>query len=328
MPRPRILSGMRPTGDLHIGHLVGALENWVALQDDYECFYMVADWHAVMSEFKDTKSLRKHSISNVADWIACGVDPKRSTLFIQSSIPEHVELWAAFSMVTPVSWLERCPTYKEQMQELSHKDLSSVAFLGYPALQTADIALYKGEIVPVGKDQEPHLEVAREIIRRFNGIFGNIFPEPKVKLTETPKLNGTDNRKMSKSYGNAIELSAKPEQIRAIMKTMVTDPKRARRTDPGTPEQCNVYSWYQAFAKDLVALAADECRGAKIGCIDCKMRLADRMIPRLAPIAEKRAALMADDARAVRAALAEGEEKARAVAQATMKEVKGAIFPV
>ncbi|MDQ7778193.1 MAG: tryptophan--tRNA ligase [Planctomycetota bacterium] len=325
MKTKRILSGMRPTGPLHIGHLVGALNNWVKLQDEFECFYMVADWHAVMSEYKDTSLLTRWSIENVADWIAAGLDPKRSTIFIQSQVPEHAELCLAFACVTPVPWLERCPTYKEQMKELESKDVSNYAFLGYPVLQAADIALYKADTVPVGEDQVAHLELTREIVRRFNSFFGEIFPEPMHRLTATARLLGLDRRKMSKSYGNFIALGETPEDIRKKVSTMFTDQERLRRSDPGHPDVCNVFAYYQAFAPDIAPARRTDCTGAKVGCTDCKRELGDRLAEFLRPLREKRTALLADPKK-LREILDAGAEKARKVARATMEEVHAAVF--
>jgi tryptophanyl-tRNA synthetase len=326
MARKRILSGMRPTGELHLGHLVGALENWARLQDEYECFYMVADWHALMSEYKSPQSMRGAILSNVADWIACGVDPARATIFIQSHIPEHAELALALSCVTPIAWLERCPTFKEQVEALAAKEVNTHAFLGYPVLQAADILLYRAELVPVGEDQLPHLELTREIVRRFNALFGLDFPEPQAKLTQVPRLLGLDRRKMSKSYDNYIALAEEPETVVRKAGTMITDPARLRRTDPGHPEVCNVHAYYRVFVPPLEATVAAECRGALRGCTDCKRQLAEELNRRLAPIRERREALLADGGREIRDILAAGEDRARAIAKETMREVKAALF--
>ncbi len=325
MNTKRILSGMRPTGPLHIGHLVGALENWVKFQDEFECFYMVADWHAVMSEYKDTARLRQFTLETVADWIACGLDPKRSTIFVQSDVMEHAELYLALACIAPVGWLERCPTYKEQMKELADKDVGTYAFLGYPVLQAADIALYKADTVPVGEDQVAHLELTREIVRRFNTLFGDILPEPQARLTQTPRLLGLDRRKMSKSYDNYIALGETPENIRKKVATMFTDQKRLKRTDPGHPEECNVFSYYAAFMKDLAPKRAQECRGAVVGCTDCKKEMGAALAEFLRPIREKRTAVLKDRAALTRL-LADGAGKASARARQTMMEVRAAVF--
>jgi tryptophanyl-tRNA synthetase (EC 6.1.1.2) len=248
--KKRILSGMRPTGKLHLGHLVGALKNWRELQDEYDCFFMVADWHALMGEYKDPGRLHEYSIDNVVDWISCGIDPDRSTLFIQSRVPEHLELFMVFSCMTPLGWLERCPTYKEQLREVTTREINTYAFLGYPALQAADILLYKASVVPVGEDQLPHVELTREIAKRFAFLMKReVFPEPQAKLTTVPRLLGTDGRKMSKSYDNYIGLGDAPELVRKKVMNMFTDPQRIKRTDPGRPEVCNLHSYYQVFAE-------------------------------------------------------------------------------
>jgi len=315
---------MRPTGPLHIGHLFGALRNWAALQDSYECFYMVADWHALMSEWKDTTGIYDSSLDNVADWIACGLDPKRSTIFVQSDVPAHAELHLILSTITPVSWLERCPTYKEQLQALAEKDVTNYAFLGYPVLQAADILVYKANAVPVGEDQVAHLELTREIARRFNSLYGEIFPEPQPKLTETPRLLGLDGRKMSKSYGNAISLSDTPDQTTALVKGMFTDPERIKRTDLGRPEVCNVHRYYEIFAPRHAPLVADECRAAKRGCTDCKAELAGIVNEYLADIRRKRQEVLASPD-TLRDILKAGSRHAAEVAGQTLDEVRRAL---
>lgn len=325
MKTQRILSGMRPTGPLHIGHLVGALENWVKLQDEFECFYMVADWHAMMSEYKDTSKLRQYTLETVADWVACGLDPKRSVIFVQSDVVEHAELYLALACISPLGWLERCPTYKEQIKELAAKDVGTYAFLGYPVLQAADIALYKADTVPVGEDQLAHLELTREIVRRFNSLFGEIFPEPQPRLTTTARLLGLDRRKMSKSYDNYIALGEKPEDIQKKVATMFTDQKRLKRADPGHPDECNVFSYYTVFVKDVAPKRAQECRNAVVGCTDCKRELGVALAEFLRPIREKRSALLEDHG-ALKRLLAEGAAKARVRARETMEEVRAKIF--
>jgi tryptophanyl-tRNA synthetase len=326
----RILSGMRPTGELHLGHVIGALRNWVALQSEYDCFYFVADHHALMSEYHRPEVIRESTLANVADWIACGVDPEQSTIFVQSHVPEHAELHLILSCITPLGWLERCPTYKEQLVELEKggKDVRNYAFLGYPVLQAADIILYKANHVPVGEDQIPHLELTREIVRRFNATFcksgTEIFPEPLAKLTAVPRLLGLDRRKMSKSYGNCILLSDPAEDVARKISTMFTDPKRVRRADPGHPEECNVHDYYRAFAPERADEVAGKCRAAEWGCTDCKKDLAATLNVSLDPIRAKRAELLGDKA-ALEKILREGNERARTVAAATMKEVRGAV---
>lgn len=324
MAKRRILSGMRPTGPLHIGHLVGALSNWAAMQDEYECFYMVADWHALMSEWKDPSAVCGNTLDNMADWLACGLDPARSTIFVQSDVPQHTELHLILSTITPVSWLERCPTYKEQLLALAEKDVTNYAFLGYPVLQAADILVYKANAVPVGEDQVAHLELTREIARRFNSTYGETFPEPQPKLTETPRLLGTDGRKMSKSYDNAVALAYSPEETTAKIKSMFTDPQRIKRNDPGRPEVCNVHRYYEIFAPGLAATVAEECRNAQRGCTDCKAQLAGLVNDYLAPIREKRRALLADPD-SLRGILKAGARHAAQVADQTLHEVRRAL---
>ncbi len=322
----RILSGMRPTGDLHLGHVVGALRNWTALQEEFDCFYFVADHHALMSEAEHPEVIRASTLSNVADWIAYGVDPDVSTIFVQSHLPQHAELHVMLSCITPLGWLERCPTYKEQLVELEKggKDVRNYAFLGYPVLQCSDIIMYKATYVPVGEDQIPHLELTREIVRRFNRLFGEIFPEPQAKLTETPRLLGLDRRKMSKSYGNCIFLADPAEDVAKKVSTMYTDPTRIRKSDPGHPDECNVCDYYKTFAPEQAADVADKCRNAQWGCTDCKKGLAAVLNAFLDPIRKKRSELLADGAGLERI-ITEGTERARRVASETMREVKKAV---
>jgi tryptophanyl-tRNA synthetase len=329
--KQRILSGMRPTGELHLGHVIGALRNWVAMQSEYDCFYFVADHHALMSEYSRPEVIRESTLANVADWIACGVDPEQSTVFVQSHVPEHAELHLILSCIVPLGWLERCPTYKEQLVELEKggKDVRNYAFLGYPVLQAADIMLYKGNCVPVGEDQIPHLELTREIVRRFNGTFcrpgAEIFPEPQAKLTAVPRLLGLDRRKMSKSYGNSIFLSDPAEEVARKIATMYTDPKRVRRADLGHPEECNVHDYYNAFFDlNTAMIVANACRSGQWGCTDCKKKLAEKLNEYLDPIRTKRAELLADRA-GLEKVLRAGSERARTAAAATMKEVRAAV---
>lgn len=323
--RPRILSGMRPTGPLHLGHLTGALDNWVRLQDDYDCFYSVVDWHALTTNYADPADIRENVLEVACDWLAVGLDPRRSALFVQSWVPEHAELHLLLSMIVPVPWLERVPSYKEQQQQLSEKDLSTYGFLGYPLLQTADIVIYKADAVPVGEDQAPHVELTREVVRRFNNFYGPVFPEPKTLLTATPRTPGTDGRKMSKSYGNAIYLKDDPETVRQKLKPMVTDERRKRRTDPGVPEECPVFDLHKAFSSEETrAWAAEGCRTAGIGCLDCKGRLTSHVLERLAGIHARRGEY-ATRPDTVWDVLREGSRRARAVAQATMEDVRAAM---
>jgi tryptophanyl-tRNA synthetase len=322
--KKRILSGMRPTGSLHLGHLVGALENWKQLQEEYHCFFMVADWHALMSEYERPHVLQQYALDNVIDWLSVGISPEKSTIFVQSQVKEHLELHMVLSCITPLGWLERCPTYKEQLRELKERDVSNYAFLGYPVLQAADILLYKAHKVPVGEDQLPHLELAREIARRFNSLYKDIFPEPEALLTTSSRLLGLDGRKMSKSYDNYIALSEEPSSIRKKVQNMFTDPLRVRRSDAGHPEKCNVHSYYAVFAPERKKEIDGLCRRAEIGCTDCKKELAEILIKFLEPIQEKRKELLADKKR-ISAILERGREKASSAAQATMSEVKAAL---
>ncbi len=325
MPRPRILSGMRPTGPLHLGNFMGALDNWVGLQGEYECFFTIVDWHSLTTDYADPMGIRGNVLEVATDWLAAGLDPARSTLFIQSWVPEHAELHLLLSMVTPVAWLERVPSYKEQQQQLPDKNLSTYGFLGYPLLQTADIIIYKADAVPVGEDQAPHVELSRAIVRRFNHLYGPVFPEPKTLLTKTPRIPGTDGRKMSKSYANAIYLQEAPEVVREKLRTMVTDPARKRRTDPGNPDICPVFDLHRAFSPpDSQNWAAAGCRSAGIGCLDCKARLADHLLERLAGIHARRPQYAAHPDR-VWDILYEGSKRARAAAGATLDQVRSAM---
>ncbi|MCM8794724.1 MAG: tryptophan--tRNA ligase [Candidatus Omnitrophica bacterium] len=319
--RRRILSGMRPTGPLHLGHLVGALTNWVELQESYDCFFMVADWHALMSEYEHPEKIEANSRAMVADWIAAGVDPKRSVVFRQSDVPEHLELYMVLSIIAPLGWVERVPTYKEQLREVTGRDLTTYGFLGYPVLQAADILLYKANAVPVGEDQIPHLELAREIIRRFKFLYGaDIFPEPNPLLTKESRLLGLDGRKMSKSYDNFLALSEEPESIRKKAQKMFTDPKRIKMTDPGHPEECNVCHYWEVFAPQKASKVWEECRTSKRGCTQNKQELAEELVRVTEPF---RAANR--DLSRVEEILAQGARKARTVASQTMQEVRHAV---
>jgi tryptophanyl-tRNA synthetase len=320
--KKRILSGMRPTGKLHLGHLVGALDNWVKLQDEYECFFMIADWHALMSEYANPDNLKENLIDNVVDWLACGISALKSTIFVQSQVKEHLELYMVFSIITPLGWLQRCPTYKEQLQELTNRDLSTHGFLGYPALQAADILLYKAKAVPVGEDQLPHLELTREIGRRFNSLYKkDVFADAEALLTKSARLLGLDGRKMSKSYDNYIALSEEPKIISKKIQNMFTDPLRIKLTDPGHPQNCNVHSYYAVFAPQRKKEIDELCRKAKIGCTECKKELAGIVIKFLEPIQEKRNRLL-EDKKQIFDILEDGRKKASAIAQETMFEVK------
>ncbi|MDD5237091.1 MAG: tryptophan--tRNA ligase [Candidatus Omnitrophica bacterium] len=323
--KKRILSGMRPTGKLHLGHLVGALKNWVDLQTKYDCFFMVADWHALMSEYENPYQLEKNAYDNVADWLSCGIDPDESVIFIQSEVKEHLDLFMVFSCLTPLGWLERCPTYKEQLREVTGRDLHSYGFLGYPVLQAADILIYKAEKVPVGEDQLPHLEVTREIARRFNSLYKKeIFPEPEAILTKTPRLVGLDGRKMSKSYNNTIDLSDGEEEVKKKVSSMITDPKRIKLADKGHPEVCTVYSYYETFLPERKEEVRSWCANAKLGCTDCKKELARAILGILKPIHEKRAELLKDKLK-LRKILDQGRDKAAELAGQTRREIKDLI---
>jgi tryptophanyl-tRNA synthetase len=322
----RVVSGMRPTGRLHLGHLVGALRNWTALQARYDCFYFVADWHALTSEYANTAPIAGYALDNVADWIAAGVDPERSTLFVQSLVPEHAELSLLLSMVVPIPWLERVPTYKEQQEQLSERDLSTLGFLAYPLLQTADVAMYDGRFVPVGEDQVPHLELSREAIRRFRQFYGDVLVEPQPLLTPVPRLPGLDNRKMSKSYGNTIDLGDDEETVVKKVKQMYTDPKRVRADIPGTVEGNPVFMYHDAFNADVdeVADLKERYRAGAVGDVEVKTKLARALNASLAPIRERRRELMARPDR-IREIIVEGSRRARVVAQATMARVRDAV---
>lgn len=323
--RQKVLSGMRSTGVLHMGNYLGALKNWVEMQDQYDCCFFVADWHALTSDYENPEKMASHVNEILLDWLGSGLDPERCTMFIQSKVPEHAELYLILSMITPVPWLERNPTYKDQIVQLNNKDLSTFGFLGYPVLQAADIIMYKAQKVPVGVDQVPHLEITREIARRFNFLYGPVFPEPEAILTQTPKILGIDRRKMSKSYGNAIYLSESETEIRKKVMQMVTDPQRLRRKDPGNPDICNVFEFHKLYTDQATIEQIDgQCRSAEVGCVDCKKIMATNLIQSLGPIIEKRHYFQ-DHPELVREIIESGSEKARRVALQTMKEVREAI---
>jgi tryptophanyl-tRNA synthetase len=324
--KPRVVSGLRPTGKVHLGHLVGALKNWVALQPQYECFYFVADWHALTSDYADTSALTAYAIDNVTDWMAAGLDPEQSTIFVQSMVPEHAELYLLLSMVIPIPWLERVPTYKEQREQLSEKDLSTIGFLGYPLLQTADIVIYDAQYVPVGEDQVPHLELSREVVRRFHQFYGQVFVEPQPLLTQFPRLPGLDNRKMSKSYGNAIDLADDAETVRKKVMQMYTDPKRIRADIPGTVEGNPVFLYHDAFNPDVAELddLKARYRTGTVGDVEVKQKLARAINAMLEPMRDRRAAMVARPGY-VRDVLMEGSRRARAIADQTMERVREAV---
>lgn len=323
--KKRVLSGMRPTGKLHLGHVVGALDNWVKLQNEYSCYHFIADWHALTSDYADTRDIKQNRIEMMIDWLAAGLDPQKSVMFVQSSVPSHAELHLIFSMITPLGWLERVPTYKEQRDNITDRDLGNYGFLGYPVLQAADILMYKADFVPVGEDQVPHVELTREIGRRFNLFYGSVFPEPRALLTPVPRLPGLDGRKMSKSYGNAIFLSDSPVEIREKIRTMMTDPARKRRTDPGDPELCPVYSYHRIYSnQETLETVNRECRVAGIGCIECKKWMSEKLIEEINPLLERRKEYekRTDEIQDI---IQAGNQKANEVAARTMNEVRRAI---
>ncbi len=324
--KPRVVSGMRPTGKLHLGHLVGALRNWVALQETHDCFYFVADWHALTSEYSNTAPLTGYALDNAADWLAAGLDPEKSTMFVQSLVPEHAELFLLLSMVVPVPWLERVPTYKEQQEQLSEKDLSTFGFLGYPLLQTADVAIYDARFIPVGKDQVVHLELSREVVRRFNQVYREVLVEPQPLLTPVSLLPGLDNRKMSKSYSNAIDLSDDVETVTKKVRQMYTDPKRIRADIPGTVEGNPVFIYHDAFNPDRAQVEDLKARyrAGKVGDVEVKTTLASAVNAVLEPHRERRQQLLARPGQLTEI-LVEGSRKARRVAQETMDRVRDAV---
>ncbi|MBF0522671.1 MAG: tryptophan--tRNA ligase [Candidatus Omnitrophica bacterium] len=324
--RKKVFSGMRPTGKLHLGHLVGALYKWVELQETHDCIFGIVDWHALMGEYEQSKGITDNIHEMAIDWMASGIDPEKSIIFVQSEVPEHLELDIIFSCITPLGWLERNPTYKEQLREIQTRDLQTYGFLGYPVLQAADILIYKANAVPVGEDQIPHVELTREISRRFNHLYKTeFFEDCGVILTRTPRLLGVDGRKMSKSYNNAINLSDSSSEILSKVKGMFTDPKRIKRTDVGHPNECNVYSYYEVFAPDQAPTVCQECTMAQRGCTDCKKNLADVLIKYLAPLQEKRLKLE-NNKDLVKDILNDGAKKARAIARETIQQVKALIF--
>lgn len=323
--KQRVVSGMRPTGKLHIGHYHGVLENWVKMQDSFDCFFFVADWHSLTTEYADTSNIAQSIREMVLDWVAFGLDPAKCVIFRQSMVPHHSELNLILSMVTPVSWLERCPTYKEMQDNLETKDLSTFGFLGYPVLMAADIILYKATRVPVGQDQLPHLEITREISRRFNHLYGQVFPEPEALLTETPKLPGLDGRKMSKSYNNSIYLSDTAEETSKKIMGMMTDPARVRRNDPGDPDICVAFNLHRIYVpQEKLDEIIPACHNATIGCVECKKILVGHMNERLAPCRAKRVELAANPA-FVDELLQEGSRRASLISDAVMAEVRTAL---
>jgi tryptophanyl-tRNA synthetase len=324
--KPRVVSGMRPTGKLHLGHLVGALQNWAALQEQYDCFYFVADWHALTSDYADTSNVVSSACEMVADWVAAGLDPERSTIFVQSLVPEHAELYLLLSMTVPTPWLERVPTFKEQIEQLSDKDLSTLGFLGYPLLQTADVIIYNANYVPVGEDQVPHLELSREVVRRFHNFYGELFVEPQPLLTKVPRLPGLDNRKMSKSYANTIDLGDDADTVVKKVRQMYTDPKRIRADIPGTVEGNPVFTYHDAFNPDTAEVEDLKARyrAGRVGDVEVKNKLAAALNAHLEPIRARRGELLSKPA-ILREILHEGSRKARVLAQETMERVRAAV---
>ena len=322
MERKRIVSGMRPTGPLHLGHYFGVLKNWLEFQEKYECFFFVADWHALTTEYSDPKKIKDFVIELMIDWLSVGLDPGKVVFFQQSKVKEHCELNLILSMLTPLGWLERNPTYKDVKKELSSKDLNTFGFLGYPVLMSADILIYKADLVPVGQDQLPHLELCREIARRFNHFYGNFFPEPQAILSSVPKLNGIDGRKMSKSYNNAIFLKEDPDMLKKKIMSMLTDTARKRLKDPGDPKNCNLFPYFELIDPNGdYSEVIEGCKSASRGCKDCKNLLLEKMIAFLEPIQKIRKELESDLDR-VRTILNKGTEKARSIASETIKEVR------
>src|SRR5246127_2679895 len=326
--RKRVLSGMRPTGKLHLGNYVGALQNWVGMQDAYECYFCVVDWHALTTDYADTSRVKENSLQVALDWLAAGLDPEKSVIFVQLHVPEHAELHLLFSMITRLGWVERVPTYREERDNIQDKDLGTYGFLGYPVLQAADILVYKADIVPVGEDQVAHVELTREIARRFNGFYGGkkaVFPEPQALLTPAAKLPGTDGRKMSKSYGNTIMLADPEPVVRQKLKTMVTDPARVRRSDPGNPDVCAVGDLHKIFSsKETMAKVNEGCRSAGIGCIECKSWAADALVQLLNPMQERRRKFE-ENPRLAWDILEAGTERARKAAGSTMDVVRASM---
>ena len=320
-----VVSGLRPTGRVHLGNYFGAVRNWVELQDRYPCYFFVADWHALTSDYADPSKIREATFDAIADWLAAGLDPDKSTIFLQSEVKEHAELHLLLSMITPLPWLERVPTFKSQQQELTDRDLNTYGFLGYPLLQTADVIMYRAAFVPVGEDQASHLELAREIVRRFNHFYGPVFPEPQPLFTATPTVPGLDGRKMSKSYGNTIPLTAGADEMQALVMTMFTDPNRIRRSDPGNPDICNLFQFHKLFSDPATIARVDrECRAAQIGCVDDKKLLAEIIVEKLKPMRARREQIDRDPS-IVWNALRKGNERARERASETLDMVRQAM---
>jgi tryptophanyl-tRNA synthetase len=322
--KKRVLSGMRPTGRLHLGHYFGALKNYVSMQEEYDCFFMSADWHALTTDYADTSKVKENTFEMIADWLTAGLDPQKCVIFKQSEVPQHSELFLILSMIAPLGWLYRCPTYKEQINEIKNKDLSNYGFLGYPVLMSADILLYRANFVPVGEDQLSHLEFSREITRRFNNFYGEVLIEPQAKLTQTAKVPGIDARKMSKSYGNSVFLGETDEAVKETVKNMFTDPLKIKKDDPGHPEGCVVFAFHKIFdAQNFERLKA-QCKAGGLGCVSCKKSLVEMLSVFMKPLAQKRNELMADKSY-LEKILNEGAQKARQAAAQTMKEIRKAM---
>lgn len=325
MQKKIILSGTRPTGNIHFGNYFGAIANWVSLQDDYECNFFIADWHALTTGYADTNELRNNTLGLMADLLACGIDPQKSTVFLQSSVKQHAELFLLLGMNTPLSWLERCPTYKDQIANMKDRDITTFGFLGYPVLQAADILIYRADFVPVGEDQVPHLEIAREMARRFNFLTDtNVFPEPQPLLTKAKVLPGTDGRKMSKSYGNTIAFADTPDEVKKKVMGMITDPARIRKDDPGHPDVCSVFAFHKVFNESEVADIEEQCKGGCIGCVTCKKNLQSKIADFHTPIYEKRQTLLADPD-SLLSILLQGSAAAADKTEITMKAVRDAV---
>ncbi|MEA4849341.1 MAG: tryptophan--tRNA ligase [Clostridiaceae bacterium] len=321
MARERIMSGMRPTGSLHLGNYFGALENWIRLQDEYECFFSIVQWHALTTGYEDTSDIKDNIMEMAIDWLSAGLDPERCTIFLQSGVKEIAELHLLLSMIVPLSWLERCPTYKDQLAQLKEKDITTYGFLGYPNLMAADILVHKASVVPVGEDQNPHLELSREIARRFNYIYGDTFPEPQAKMNQIKVLPGLDGRKMSKSYNNAIALSDSPDTIREKVRQMITDAEKIRKNDPGHPDICAVYAFHKVFSEKTHQETYEICKAGGLGCVQCKKTLAENIVQYMAPMYERRQKLLSNKEGIIEI-LKEGTHHAREVAEKTLSEVK------
>lgn len=321
MTRQRIMSGMRPTGSLHLGNYFGALENWIRLQNEYDCFFSIVEWHALTTGYEDTSEIKNNVMEMAIDWLSAGLDPKKSTIFLQSNVKEIAELHLLLSMVVPVSWLERCPTYKDQLVQLKEKNIATYGFLGYPNLQAADILVHKANVVPVGEDQLPHLELSREIARRFNNIYGETFPEPQAKMNQIKVLPGLDGRKMSKSYDNTIALSDSPETIREKVRQMITDPEKIKKNDPGHPDICAVYAFHKVFSEKTHQDTYSVCKSGGLGCVQCKKALAESIVEYMEPMYERRQKLM-HDKDSIMDLLKAGTKHAREVAKVTLAEVR------